>query len=324
MQYGYFDSKNREYVITNPATPEPWVNYLGSPEYGAIISGNAEGYSFVKSGANGRILRFRFNTKIGLPGRFIYIKDKKTGDYWSNAWQPVAKSLEEYKTQTRHGLGYTVVESEYGGVKSETAYYVPNGKTFEVWACTLTNTSKEVKNLEVTSFCEFTNHPNYEKDNVDLQYSRFVTKTEYKDNKLIQSLHHNDVSDTTGRRGIGLVGAAVDNAWGDLDKFIGNYRSYANPIGIEEKSETEKNQAYCGNCCGALQSGIKLNPNEAKTLIYIIGAYDAVELQNIMSAYEVEGKVESDLKEIKTFWTSKLDNLKINTPSLEFNEMVNT
>ena len=75
MNYGYFDLKNKEYVITNPATPAPWVNYLGSPEYGAIISNNAAGYSFVKSGANGRISRFRFNSNMALPGRFVYIRD---------------------------------------------------------------------------------------------------------------------------------------------------------------------------------------------------------------------------------------------------------
>lgn len=83
MHYGHFDLKNKEYVITNPATPAPWANYLGDPEYGAMISNNAAGYSFVKSGANGRILRFRFNSEMALPGRYIYIRDNETSDYWS-------------------------------------------------------------------------------------------------------------------------------------------------------------------------------------------------------------------------------------------------
>ncbi|GHU56576.1 hypothetical protein FACS1894132_14110 [Clostridia bacterium] len=323
MQYGHFDSEKREYVITNPATPESWVNYLGSPEYGAIISGNAEGYSFVKSGANGRLLRFRFNTKIGLPGRFIYLKDTKTGDYWSNAWQPVAKSLDEYKTQTRHGLGYTVIESEYSGVKTETSYYVPNGKTYEVWNIKITNTTNEKKSLEVTGFCEFTNHPNYEQDSVNLQYSKFITKTEYKENKILQILEHND-PENKNTRSFALVGSDVTNAWGNLDKFIGDYRSYSNPIGIVEKTETEANQAFCGNCCGALLTPIELGSGEEKDLTFIVAAYNNSEMNKVISKYTKAEQVEKDIEEIKSFWFGKLDNLKINTPSPEFNEMVNT
>ena len=91
MQYGYFDEERKEYVITKPDTPEPWANYLGSPEYGAIISNNAGGYSFVKSGANGRILRYVFNS-FDQPGRYIYLRDNETGDYWSNSWMPVPLS----------------------------------------------------------------------------------------------------------------------------------------------------------------------------------------------------------------------------------------
>ena len=92
MKYGYFDESKKEYVITRPDTPAPWVNYLGSPEYGAIISNNAGGYSFAKSGANGRILRYVFN-QFDEPGRYIYIRDNENRDYWSASWQPVGKSL---------------------------------------------------------------------------------------------------------------------------------------------------------------------------------------------------------------------------------------
>ena len=112
MQYGHFDALNREYVITNPATPEPWVNYLGDPEYGAIISNNAAGYSFVKSGANGRITRFRFNSAMALPGRYLYIRDEETADYWSASWQPVGKPLDQYLSECRHGTGYTQISAE--------------------------------------------------------------------------------------------------------------------------------------------------------------------------------------------------------------------
>ena len=108
MQYGYFDDKNLEYVITRPDTPAPWANYLGSPEYGALISNNAGGYSFVKSGAEGRILRYVFN-QFDQPGRYLYIRDNQDGDYWSASWQPVGKDLGEYQSECRHGTGYTTI-----------------------------------------------------------------------------------------------------------------------------------------------------------------------------------------------------------------------
>ena len=100
MKYGYFDDKKREYVITRPDTPAPWVNYLGDPEYGAIVSNNAGGYSFVKSGANGRILRYVFN-QFDEPGRYIYLRDNETKDFWSASWQPVGKDLEKYKSECK-------------------------------------------------------------------------------------------------------------------------------------------------------------------------------------------------------------------------------
>ena len=106
MKYGYFDDQNREYVITRPDTPAPWANYLGSTEYGAIISNQAGGYSFRKSGANGRILRYRFNN-FDQPGRYIYLRDDDSRDYWSASWQPVGKDLYQYHSECRHGIAYT-------------------------------------------------------------------------------------------------------------------------------------------------------------------------------------------------------------------------
>lgn len=87
MRYGYFDGQAREYVITNPKTPTPWANYLGSPAYGAIVTQNAGGYSFVKSGAAGRILRYTFN-QFDEPGRYLYLRDDENGDFWSASWRP--------------------------------------------------------------------------------------------------------------------------------------------------------------------------------------------------------------------------------------------
>ena len=102
MKYGHFDETRKEYVIDRPDTPAPWANYLGSPAYGAIISNNAGGYSFEKSGANGRIIRYIFNS-FDQPGRYVYLRDDDTSDFWSASWQPVGKSLDEYKSECHHG-----------------------------------------------------------------------------------------------------------------------------------------------------------------------------------------------------------------------------
>ena len=174
MRYGYFDNEKREYVITRPDTPAPWVNYLGSPEYGAIISNNAGGYSFEKSGANGRILRYVFN-QFDEPGRYIYIRDNASKDYWSASWQPVGKDLDEYKSECHHGTAYTRMTAKYSGISSETLYYVPLDKSYEVWDLKVTNNSEKNRKLNITGYAEFTNNCNYEQDQVNLQYSQFIT-----------------------------------------------------------------------------------------------------------------------------------------------------
>ena len=163
MNYGYFDEKAREYVITNPNTPAPWANYLGSPDYGAIVTVNAGGYSFVKSGAAGRILRYTFN-QFDEPGRYIYLRDEETGDFWSASWKPVGKPLEEYKTECHHGTSYTEFISEYNGIRSRALYYVPMGATHEVWRISLENLTNRERKISVFGYCEFTTESLYTQD----------------------------------------------------------------------------------------------------------------------------------------------------------------
>lgn len=190
MQYGHFDEKAREYVITRPDTPAPWANYLGSPEYGAIISNNAGGYSFAESGANGRILRYVFNG-FDRPGRYIYLRDQQTGDFWSASWQPVGKPLDTYKSECRHGTAYTKMLADYSNIHSEAVYYVPLNATYEVWQLTVENKDDKERTLGITGYGEFTSNSNYEQDQVNLQYSMFITRTQFVDNRVIQSIHGN-------------------------------------------------------------------------------------------------------------------------------------
>ena len=239
MKYGYFDDENREYVITSPDTPAPWANYLGSPKYGALISGNAGGYSFVRSGANGRILRYVFND-ADRPGRYIYIRDNETADYWSASWQPVGKSLDEYRSECRHGTGYTKMLADYAGIHSEALYYVPMDKEYEVWRVKIENCSDTVRDLSVTGYAEFTNHGNYEQDQVNLQYSLFISRTLFEGNRIRNLIHGNlegvDIDKEKGdgleERFLGLAGAEVSSYCGDREAFLGRYHGYGNPEGV--------------------------------------------------------------------------------------------
>lgn len=321
MNYGFFDLENKEYVITRPDTPAPWANYLGDPEYGAIISNNAAGYSFVKSGANGRISRFRFNSNMALPGRYIYIRDNDANDYWSASWQPVGKPLDKYKSECRHGTAYTVISSEYTDIKSETSYYVPYGKTYEVWRTKITNNSNSARNLSIFGFVEFTNEDNYEQDQVNLQYSLFISKTRFEENKIMQTISENSEKDIR-ERFFGMVGAKVNASCGNLSNFIGSYRTYSNPIAVEN-GKCDNSMNYNSNSCAALQSDINLKSGETIELIYILGQRNNKEADAILNEYKENGKVDAEIAQLKNYWHSQLENFKVETPSEEFNNMIN-
>jgi cellobiose phosphorylase len=326
MQYGHFDLENKEYVITKQDTPVPWANYLGSPEYGAMISNNAAGYSFVKSGANGRISRFRFNSNMALPGRYIYIRDTDSKDYWSASWQPVGKPQDKYKSVCRHGTAYTIITSDYSDISSETTYYVPYGKTYEVWRTKITNNDTKPRNLSTFGFVEFTNDSNYEQDQVNLQYTLFISRTEFIENKIIQHLNEYENRDENGanhlERCFGMVGQKVTSFCGSLEKFIGSYRTFANPIAVEE-GDCKNQTNYNSNSCGALQSDITLKSGETAEFIYILGQKNAAEADEILNSYKVSGKVDEEISELKNYWHKKLGNFSVKTPNEAFNNMVN-
>ncbi|MFG6363385.1 GH36-type glycosyl hydrolase domain-containing protein [Schaedlerella sp.] len=332
MNYGYFDSLNREYVITRPDTPAPWVNYLGSPEYGAIISNNAGGYSFAKSGANGRILRYIFNS-FDQPGRYLYLRDNDSADYWSASWQPVGKSLDLCRYECRHGMGYTVMTADYSGIRSEAAYYVPLGKSYEVWTLSVSNHSERARDLTLTGYAEFTNHSNYEQDQVNLQYSLFITKTLFEKNRIIQQIHGNlDALPEDGQvdsknvteRFFGLAGAEAASYCGEKEHFLGKYHGYGNPLGVISGSLGNVD-SYNENSCGALSCQVTLAPGETKTILFVLGPDGSEAAASILDSYaDPAAQTKKELQELKSFWYEKLDHLKVRTPSPEFDTMLNT
>ena len=333
MNYGYFDEERREYVITRPDTPAPWANYLGSPEYGALISNNAGGYSFVKSGANGRILRYIFNDS-DKPGRYIYLRDNENGDYWSASWQPVGKSLDSYSSVCRHGMGYTGISAQYDGIDSEALYYVPSGKAYEVWRLHLTNRSMRPRTLTITGYAEFTNHGNYEMDQVNLQYSLFISRTEFAGNRVVQKIHGNLDALQDGEkvdekrvteRFFGISGAKVSSWCGEKKAFLGMYRDYSNPIGVE-CGNLGNVPSYNENSCGSLSSEITLKNGESRTLLFVLGEKDGSEAEEILASYEKDPyeKTEKEIGILKSFWDLYFSRFRVSTPSREFDTMINT
>ncbi len=326
MNYGYFDGVNREYVITKPNTPAPWANYLGSPEYGAIISNNAGGYSFVKSGANGRISRYVFNQE-DKPGRYIYLRDDATGDYWSASWQPVGKDLSVYQNECRHGTAYTKISADYSKIHSEALYYVPLNKTHEVWKLSVTNKDTKERTISTYGFIEFTNEDYYENDQVNLQYTLFITKTYFKGNKILQTINENDGKNSEGtnyrERFFGSVGQPIVSYNGDKASFIGRYHSYGNPIAVINGS-CDNTLNYNSNACGALHSTLSLAPGETKELVYILGKKNDKDSSALLKSYEDISIVERELDELKSYWHEKLEQFQVKTPDDNFNHMVNT
>lgn len=332
MQYGHFDDKNREYVIDRPDTPESWSNYLGSTEYGAIITNNAGGYSFYNSAASGRITRLRPNTiPMDQPGRYIYLHDRNSKDFWSASWQPVGKPLENYKTICRHGTAYTVIESEYNAIKTETSYFVPLGKTYECWHFKVTNQGRERRSLRAFTFIEYVANWHMWMDLINLQYTQYILTMNVVDGIIDHgtNLHLPPKPDDFEEGGqgrhtfLGIAGAKVSGFDTDRKKFIGPYRSYSNPLVVENGSCTNS-IAVSDNGCGTLQVDLDLEPGETREFNVVMGIGEAaVEGKSALKEFSFAGKATEELEKLKTYWHAKLDNFSVNTNDTELDSMVN-
>ena len=331
MKYGYFDDQKKEYVITRPDTPSAWANYLGSPEYGALISNNAGGYSFVKSGAKGRILRYNFDNS-DRPGRYIYIRDNADGDYWSASWQPVGKDLSVYKSECRHGLGYSRFLADCSEIHSEAVYYVPLDCAYEVWALKLRNDSGREREITVTGYAEFTNDSNYEQDLVNLQYSRYISRTVFRGNRIVQRINGNlDALESdesidekkVEERVLALAGAEVSSCCGDKEVFLGNYHSYGDPVGVSS-GDLGGAMSYNEYSCGALSCVVTLAPGESRDLSFILGRLYDEQICPIIERYaDPEKTVRKELDALRLDWEEKLSAFSVKTPDPAFDTMIN-
>jgi len=332
MQFGYFDDEQKEYVIERPDTPRSWSNYLGSTEYGAIITNNAGGYSFYKSAAQGRFTRLRFNViPMDQPGRYFYIHDKKSKDFWSASWQPVGKSLKVYKSECRHGTAYTRIASEYSLIKTDTLYFVPLARSYECWLLKITNSSTEKRSLNIFTYVEYANNWNLFQDMINLQYSQFILKMDVVDgiidhgtNVYMPQRPDHFEDDGQGRHTfLAVAGADVRGFDTDREVFLGPYRTYANPIVVEE-GRCKNSIAVGDNGCGTLQVDVELEPGQSKELIVLMGiGAAAVEGKKAIRELGTSSKVYEEFSKLKAYWHSRLAGMTAETPDREFNSMLN-
>lgn len=333
MQYGYFDDDAKEYVVTRPDTPSSWSNYLGSTEYGAVITNNAGGYGFYKSGAQGRFMRLRFNSvPMDQPGRYFYLRDMQSGDYWSASWQPVGKPLDSYKSECRHGTAYTKITSEYSGIESETKYYVPLGQTFEYWRLKLTNKSSSPRKIRAFTYCEFTNQWNTTQDQVNLQYSIFIVKGQKTSPNMIQVISHENLYEQHKKNPavtdymsewMALAGSPVTGFDTSRQSFIGTYGSYKEPAAVVEGC-CYNSEAFGDNACGTLQTDIELAPGESKEILVMLGIGAAEEEgKKAIAEFGTIERADLEFDKLVKNWHEKLGSFKAVTPDEDINHTVN-
>ncbi len=333
MRYGYFDDENREYVITRPDTPLPWINYLGCEEYFAIISQTAGGYSFYRDARLRRLTRYRYNNvPMDYGGRYIYLRDDETGEFWSPSWQPTRTDLENFRC--RHGLGYTIISSSYKGIEASTRYFVPLGVTLEVWDFTVTNRRSAPAHLSIFSAIEFclwnayddmTNFQrNYSTGEVEVEEGVIYHKTEYRE-----------------RRNHFAFFACSEKLAGfdtQRDVFLGPYRGWERPIAVE------RGMAFNSIASGWAPMGshhikLTLQPGESHRIIFILGYHENPPDQKfdppgslrinkrtvkpIIEKFLDGGNVDKAFEELRLYWDRLLSILQVETPDVHTNRMVN-
>ncbi|MFO7870527.1 MAG: glycosyl transferase [Kiritimatiellia bacterium] len=316
MRYGRFDDKRRRYIIEQPDTPWPWINYLGDRDYCAIISNNAGGYSFCKSPGRNRILRYRFNSvPPDRPGRFIYLRNEK-GDYWSNSWSPVRKPLRRQKVVCSHGLGTTEITSRCRGIVSSVLYLVPLDAPIEIWKLTLTNRSRKPKTIDAFTYAEFS-FPFFNTE-TNLQAILYVAQTLCNDGIIVCQ---SPVPGWTYRNTFFASGSPVESYDCMRESFIGPWRDESSPIAVEN-GRCSGSCGSGGNACGALHMKYRLEPGESAESLFFIGEGDYGEADRIRMEWTSE-RVETAIADLRSYWESRLDLFQCATPDGEMDSMLN-
>ncbi len=328
MKFGFFDDANKEYVITNPRTPYPWINYLGTQEFFSLISNTAGGYSFFKDARLRRITRYRYNNvPVDMGGRYFYINDGET--VWNPGWSPVKTELDSYSC--RHGIGYTVIKGEKNGISAEVTFFVPQNFNGEVQKMVLKNTSDKEKSFKLFSFLEWclwnaqddgeNFQRNFNTGEVEIEGSTIFHKTEYKERRDHFAFY--------------TVNTDICGYDTDRETFMGLYNGFANPqavfAGKSNNSVADGWSPIASHCID-----VTLKAGEEKAIVFMLGyvengenKWNADGTMNKSKAYEMieamntAEKADKALEELKASWNALLSQYHVETADDKLNRMVN-
>ncbi len=271
MRYGYFDDARREYVITQPDTPLPWINYLGSQAYFGLISNTAGGYSFYRDARLRRLTRYRYNNvPFDTGGRYLYIRDDAPdangtqSAAWSPSWQPTRTPVEDYTC--RHGMGYTVIGSKSGGIRAETLYFVPLNQNLEVWQLTLSNERATPAELSVFSAIEFCLWDAWD-DGTNFQRNFSTGQVEVDDGVIYHKTEYRERRDHFAYFACSEPVAGFDT---QREAFLGPYRGWDNPQAVE-RGAAGNSVAYGWAPVGSHRVRLTLAPGESRVVIFVLG-----------------------------------------------------
>ena len=330
MKFGYFDDQNREYVITAPATPYPWINYLGTGGFFSLVSNTGGGYSFYKDARLRRITRKRYNSvPADDGGKYFYINDN--GTIWSPGWKPVKTKLDDYSC--RHGMGYSRITGSLNGLEAGLLYFVPVGVNAEIIKLKLTNHSEKPKQIKLHSFAEWalwdalddmTNFQrNFNTGEVEVDGSCLYHKTEYRERRN----HYAFFSVNTEIQGFDT----------DRDTFIGTYNGFDMPQMVAE-GRSANSEAHGWSPVASHFLEILLEQGQSKELIFVLGyvendqnqkftAPDVInktKAREIMDAFDTTEKVDAAFAGLKAFWQEMTAKFQMQSNDEKLDRMVNT
>ena len=266
-QYGHFDDHHREYVITNPRTPFPWINYLGNEDFFGLISNTAGGYAFYKDAKFRRLTRYRYNSvPMDNGGRYFYVKD---GDVvWNPGWKPCKTELDHY--ECRHGLNYTRIIGEKSGVRASVLHFVPLGVKAEIQRVTITNLSAKEKRLKLFSYTEWCLW-NAATDGENFQRNLSTGEVEIELNTAFTALYHKtEYKERRNHYAYYSVNCPVQGYDTDRESFLGLYNDFSEPQAVLDGHATNS-LAHGWSPIASHYLELDLAPGESRDLIFVLG-----------------------------------------------------
>jgi len=327
--YGYFSEDGREYIIKNIKTPKPWVNIISnSKNYGLAISQVGSGYSWFHHAKENRLTRWSQDLIRDNWGKYVYLRDNKTNQFWSSTYQPVKRKVTYYRC--RHGLGYTTFETLYKDILSSLTIFVPPDDSLEIWFITLENQSSYKKDLSLFTYLEWAlgvapdAHREFSKLFIETSYSP-QKRTIFAENRLwtIQRKDEtpwNSSWDYVAFHSSSLRPASYD---GSKDNFVGQYGDLNNPEALK-KGILSKSVGKWTDPIGSLHVKVKLKPKQKKKIIFLLGlAENRNQADELISKYNTVKKADKAFMETKDMWLDMLNKFHIETPDTAFNIMNN-